>query len=91
MLKQLVLWGNGNVMAFDENGDQIYELQRRDATVEDLRSAAGPETEFCLGLFWDRDGGRYVRLPAENFWPWIELAKRPTPKLEFVLPEEAGG
>lgn len=90
MLKQLVLWGNGNVMAFDEKGDQICELQRSGVTLEDLKSAAAPETEFCLGLFWDGNGGRYIRLPAEQFWPWVELATRPIPKLEFVLPEGVG-
>lgn len=91
MLKQLVLWGNGNVMAFDENGDPICELQRWDATLEDLKSAADTETEFCLGLFWDKGAWRYIELAAENFWPWLELAKRPAPKVEFVLPEGVGG
>jgi len=74
MLKQLVLWANGNVMAFDQDDKQIVALQRSDATLGDLKAAAGPETEFCLGLFWDRGYWRYINLLAENFWPWVELA-----------------
>lgn len=48
----VTLWSNGNVMVFDEQGEQMPDLQQRgDRAVQRIMSVAGEETKFYFGVF----------------------------------------
>lgn len=60
-LKRVIRWQNGMVMAFDENGQQIPELQGPFEEVkEKCRAAADADTIFEGGNWTDKRTSREV-------------------------------
>jgi hypothetical protein len=76
MIADVILWSNGQVMAFDRDGRQLPEYRGRlDHVLEKILADASPGTKFFVGD-WHR--GR-VQTTRQCFECWREVVRTPGP------------
>lgn len=78
-----VIFGNGNVMVFDENGEQMPELQRFGMRILHLLNEI-PDVKFHFG-FKDRVGYASVEIPREAIPGFLQFVKKLSRKSEERL------